>query len=257
MKLQPGNLQTVSLSVLLDVKAGRIDDALRGVTDIQRQKPKSPAGFELEGDIHASQKQYAKAASSYSRARKLGSGTRVLLKEAIAVQKSQSSGASIQLLEKWLKEHSDDVVAEYALATAYSAEGRQKDAMSQYEKLLKKSPKHVPALNDLAWLTFANQKPEKALKLAEKAYDLSPHNGPVLDTLGWVKLQQGQTKQALGMLRQAAEKMPEIEDVQYHLAVALARSGKKSEARKILERILGKERSFPARREAQQLLNNL
>ena len=257
LKLRPDHLQALSLLVLLDVKAGRIDEAIRRVNDIKRLHSKSPAGFVLEGDIRAHQKQNVKAASAYTKARELGGGTRVLLKEVDALQNSQGSAAAIKLLASWVKTHRKDVTAQYALATTYSREGRSEDAMNEYNRLLEGAPKYVPALNDLAWLLYQDGKSGEALQLIEKAYELRPDSGPVLDTIGWIRLHQGDTKQALSLLRQAAEKMPDTGDVQYHLAEVLARSGKKAESRDILKRILGADRSFPAQREAQQLLGKL
>ena len=257
LKLRPEHLQTASLLVLLDVKAGRIDDALRGVEEIKRQHPKLPAGFMLEGDIHASQKQSARAVSAYARARELGGGTRALLKEVTALQASQGHVAAINRLTDWLKTHEDDLTVYYALAVAYSSADRGEDAIKEYRRLLQRAPEYVPALNDLAWLLFQDGKSGEALQFAVKAYELSPDNGPVLDTLGWIRLQQGETKPALGLLRQAAKKMPGVGDVQYHLAEALARSGKKAESRTILKRVLDTGSSFSSRQQAQQLLDRL
>jgi len=257
LKLQPNHLQAASLSILLDVKAGRIKDALRSVENIKRRKPESPAGFVLEGDIRASQKQPAKAATAYARARERGAGTRVMLKEAAALQRSQGSAASIKLLADWVQSHQEDVSARYALAVAFYTEGKRVEAVKEYRRLLAGAPEFVPALNDLAWILYQDKQTGEALQLVAKAYELRPSSGPVLDTLGWIKLQHGETKQGLALLRQAAEKLPEVGDVQYHLAEALVRSGKKAEARAVLERALGKERSFSARQEAQQLLGRL
>ena len=257
LKLKPDHLKASSLLVLLDVKAGRIDDALRRIDTIKHQHPKSPAGFVLEGDIRASQKQNARAASDYAKAIELGSGTRVLLKEADVLKNSQGSSAAITLLANWVKAHKNDITAHYALATTYSREGKVAEATKEYGRLLESSPEYVPALNDLAWLLFQDGKTGKALQLIEKAYKLSPDSGPVLDTIGWIRLHQGETKQALGLLRQAGDKMPEAGDVQYHLAEALARLGKKEESMAILKRILGAGRSFPAQQEAQKLLRGL
>ncbi len=257
LKLRPEHLQAASLLVLLDVKAEQIEDALRGAEEIKRQHSTLPAGFILEGDIHANQKQSARAASAYAKARELGSGTRILLKEVAALQTSQGNVAVINLLTGWLKTHESDVAAHYALAVAYSSEGRVVEAIKEYRHLLQGAPEYVPALNDLAWLLSQDGKSEEALQFAVKAYELRPDNGPVLDTLGWIRLQQGETKLALGLLRQAAEKMPGVGDVQYHLAEALARSGKTTESRTVLQRVLSTDSSFSSRQQAQQLLDSL
>ncbi len=257
LELHPANIKAASLLVLVEVKAGRFDDALETANEIKRRFPKSPAGHELEGDVHAYQQQNAKAASAYARAREMGGGTRVLLKEATARRQSQGNAAVISLLESWMKAHADDAAAHYALALAYSADGQTGTAEKEYRRLLEKNPAYVPALNDLAWLLAQDARLEEAGDLAGKAHELRPDSGPVLDTLGWIRLKQGDTKAALGLLRQAAEKLPAVGDVQYHLAVALAKSGKKAESRKILERLLDADQAFPSRDEAQKLLGSL
>ncbi len=257
IKLRPQHLQAGSLLVLLKMEAGQIEDAMRLVDEIKQRLPNSPAGFELEGDIQAARKLPAKAVTAYAKARELGGGSRVLLKEVEVIRRSQGNMAAVALLKEWLQSHKGDVTAHYALASAYASDGDATAAMKEYRLLLGIAPEYVPALNDLAWLLSQNGKLEEALEFAEKAYRLQPDIGVVLDTLGWIRFQLGDTKTALGLLRRAAEKMPEMADVQYHLAAALAKSGKKTESREILERILGSGHTFSSRKEAEQLLETI
>lgn len=257
LKRQPGHIQAASLRVLVEVSAGRFEDALHTVDEIKKYNPGSPAGHVLEGDIYTRQQKYAKAASAYAQARKLGGGTSVVLKEATARRHSEGDGAAVSLLRSWVNAHENDIAAHYALAVAHHSGGRKGDAVKEYRRLLKKAPSYVPALNDLAWLLAQDGKLEEAERLAVKAYESQPDSGPVLDTLGWIRLRKGDAKAALGLLRQAAEKMPEAGDVQYHLAAALAQSGKQAESKEILEKILGDGWEFSSVDQARQLLEIL
>ncbi len=257
LKRNPNHLGAADLLVLLDLRAGETVQALDRVEKIKRQHPKSSIGYEREGDIEANLKEYAKAARTYSKARMLGGGTRVLLKEVEALRRSQGNQAANKQLEEWLQQHEDDTRARYALALAYVAAGKRQAAISQYQHLLTIEPKNVSALNDIAWLLTQERQFSEAVGFAEKAYQLSPENGAVMDTLGWLKLQLGETKQALSLLTWAAEKLPKSLETQYHLASALAKSGKTDEARQILKEILRMDKRFSEKAAAQGLLESL
>ena len=49
----------------LEIADGRPKEALTVARDVQRQRPKEPAGFMLEGDVHASQKAWKEAIAAY------------------------------------------------------------------------------------------------------------------------------------------------------------------------------------------------
>ncbi len=257
LQRQPDHLRALSLRVLIEARQGQMAAAARTVDRIKRMHSKSPAGYLLEGDVLVSRKQDAKAAAAYAKARELGGGTAALLKEVAALQRSRSAGEAIKRLKTWLDAHGNDVAARYTLAVAYYAQGRRDDAIKEYRYLLEVSPQHVPTLNNLAWLLLEEKQLESARELAEKARDLEPENGAVLDTLGWIRLQQGESREALALLRQAVDRMPESGDARYHLAEALVRSGKRDEARDILEELLATDRPFPSQSQARQLYDAL
>jgi Flp pilus assembly protein TadD len=95
------------------------------------------------------------------------------------------------------------------------------------------------------------------LSTAEHALRLAPDHPGVQDTLGWILVEQGQAARALDLLRKAADKAPKAATIRYHLAVALANSGKKPEARKELEQLLSSGQKFPETEQAKTLLNKL
>jgi hypothetical protein len=55
----------------------------------------------------------------------------------------------------------------------------------------------------------------------------------------------------------AVEKMPEHPTVQYHLGLALWKSGEKEQAVEALEKALGSKLEFPERDEAKKLLEEI
>jgi cytochrome c-type biogenesis protein CcmH/NrfG len=122
--------------------------------------------------------------------------------------------------------------------------------------VLKKNPDAPIALNNLANLYYWEKDP-RALDTAERAYKLLPDSPTVADTLGWILVGQGKTPRGLDLLQKAAATDPKNPVVNYHLAAALAKSGEKVQARKILESLLSGEQKFPEREAAQLLLKQL
>ncbi|RMG35247.1 MAG: hypothetical protein D6720_07555 [Gammaproteobacteria bacterium] len=86
---------------------------------------------------------------------------------------------------------------------------------------------------------------------------MAPKKPEILDTYGWIALESGQEEAALEAIRQAATLAPHLGSLQYHLAVALDRNGKREVARKTLQRLIKSGRKFPELDEARALLERL
>ncbi len=68
----------------------------------------------------------------------------------------------------------------------------------------------------------------------------------MIDTLGWLLVEFGDTNRGLVLLQEAATRAPHIAEIRYHMAAALAKTGRRDEARKELERLLRADSAFPA-----------
>ncbi|EWH10123.1 hypothetical protein DS2_09262 [Catenovulum agarivorans DS-2] len=84
-------------------------------------------------------------------------------------------------------------------------------------------------LNNLANLLVKND-PVQALAYIEKAYAIAPKNPQILDTYGWVLVNLDRADEGLKFLREAYTKAPRQADVHFHLAVALSKLNRISEA---------------------------
>ncbi len=134
------------------------------------------------------------------------------------------------MLHDWLAKHPDDAATRLLLAQYYMDRTQNALAASQYELVLKAHPTSVGALNNLAWI-YTEQHNPKALALAEQAYKLAPQSPGVADTYAWALIAGNQPKTALPILVKAAKAAPKEPSIQYHLAVAQARTGDKAGAR--------------------------
>jgi predicted Zn-dependent protease len=118
--------------------------------------------------------------------------------------------------------------------------------------VLKAYPSNIDALNNLAWI-YTEQKNPEDLALAERAHKLAPTSPGIMDTYGWALIAHDQPKAALPILEKAAKAAPKTSTIQYHLAVAQARSGDRAAARATLEALQKTGASYPEKPAAEKL----
>jgi cellulose synthase operon protein C len=144
-----------------------------------------------------------------------------------------------------------------ALASFYLQQKRYDAAVPELTRLVAEHPSDPTALNNLAWLYQQQGDLAKARELAERAFAIAPRAPSIDDTLGWILLAQGEADKALTYLSAANLSAPGNPDLQYHLAVALHRVGRSTDAQAMLETLLGSGASFTDRTEAERLLHEL
>jgi len=255
LQVKPDFEPALDAMMVLEVSAGRIDEALRIARQIQSTQPRSPQGFIREGDILLSAKRHGEAAKAYEKALALGRTSGNMMKWHQAASAGDGKTADARLVQ-WLKEKPDDNQVRIYLAETYASTGRHKEAIEQYEEIRRRAPNNAQVINNLASL-YLLSKDQRALATAEQAYKLAPDHPAVQDTLGWILVEQGQVARGLDLLRKAIGKAPDVATLRYHYAVALARNGNKAEARKELERLVRTSRNYPEEAAAKALLATL
>lgn len=256
LELKPDLIDAKIALIGLDMQDKRPNDAIKRAQQIQQQQPKSPAGYAIEGDVQASQKQFAKASDLYQRAFDLDHNAMLLMKLHGSLLAAGRGGEADSRAAQWLKDHPGDLGVRAYLAETYMRQGQDARAAEQYEAIVQKLPDNLVALNNLAWLLHKLNKPQ-ALAYAERAYKLKPDLPQTTDTLGWILVQRGDLKRGLPLLEQALGKLPDQPTMQYHVAVALAKSGNRQRAISDLEGLLARGRAFPEEKDARALLDQL
>ena len=255
IKADPAQTQAVALLAFMKLQDHDTAGAMALAQNLQKQPAARAAGFGLEGDLYMATKDYAKAAAAYQQGLKV-TYNRPLVMKSFAALEHGNPKASESLLRDWLAKHPDDAAMRLMLAQHYLDHDRNADAAGQYEQVLKAFPSNVGALNNLAWI-YTEQKNPKALALAGRAYKLAPTSASVQDTYGWALVAAGEAKKALPILTEAAKAAPKVPAIQYHLAVAQARSGDRASARSTLEALQKAGADFPAKAEADKLYREL
>ena len=256
LRLKPDFLEAKDALMRLDLADNQPDGALGIAHQIQGQQPRSPLGFDREADIQSSQKHYPQAIKAYKQALDRGAPTASLIKLLGTMSASGDRQGADRFLAAWVKQYPNDHAARSYAAGLYLLGGRDKEAIAQYEALKRFNPDDPSVLNNLAIL-YQREMDSRALATAEQALKLAPENAAVLDTLGWILVEQGQFKSGLDLLEKAVTKAPKAGSTQYHLALALARSGNKVEAKRRLNQLASSGLRFPELEAAREILKSL
>ncbi|ODT67957.1 MAG: hypothetical protein ABS69_17225 [Nitrosomonadales bacterium SCN 54-20] len=256
LTIKPDYLDAQLAQAALEVRKGNHEQAMTIAKQIQKRQGKSPAGYVLEGDLLTAQKKPELAAKAYEHAYSVKkSGLLIMKMHAALTQAGKGKEANSRLVH-WLSEHPSDLGTRMYLAETYMAERQNKAAIEQYQIILKQNPKFAPSLNNLAWL-YQQEKNPLALEYAEKAHQLAADDPIVLDTLGWILVEQGNTSRGVPLLQKAVSLAPQAGEIRYHLALGLAKSGDKTQARKELEQLLTTGKNFSSIDEAKTLLKQM
>jgi putative PEP-CTERM system TPR-repeat lipoprotein len=229
------------------------------IADLIKAKfPKSPLGYQLEGDVHNAQKQTEKSVAAYAKAYELAPSSYLARRLFVGRRDLQQGQAAFDGLRNWLEKSGKDADSWGMLASSLQESGQLKEALAAYEKAYELKPELLVLQNNLAWL-YQELGDKRALALAEKLASASgiENKVEILDTVGWVFLQNGKEDKGLVLLQQAAMQDPRNFGVRLHLATAFAKTGKKDEAKKELERLLKENKSFPDRAKAEEMLKGL
>jgi predicted Zn-dependent protease len=160
---------------------------------------------------------------------------------------------AIDLLKSWVAAHQDDASLRAALGQLYLANKNYDAATVELERAAAERGNDAVVLNNLAWL-YQRKGDSRALKTAERAYGLAPNSAAVQDTLGWILTSEDKADRGLRYLRAAGAALPQDLDIQYHLAVALQKTGSVADARAVLQKIANSPVDFDSKADAKALL---
>jgi putative PEP-CTERM system TPR-repeat lipoprotein len=239
-----------------ELRAGNAGETAKTAEALRTEFPDQAAGHLLEYELSVSRREYAAAVESAQRAYDLERSWQTTIAYLTALRLVDRAQDALALTERWVAENPNHVPGRLALAGQLQTAGRDIESLREYDAVLAIDSENVAALNNAAWIAHEAGE-ERALDLARRAAALAPDNGGVLDTLGFVLLGQNREAEAVGHLERAAELTPQLLAIRYHLAQALARLDRTSEARAVLESVLREERPFTERAAAQALLNSL
>jgi cellulose synthase operon protein C len=177
---------------------------------------------------------------------------------ALAAQHHSGGNVSsaIVQLQRWVKEHANDVKAREQLAEMYGRNNQRDDVVYQYREILQLDPEHVMALNNLAWYLLEDD-PRQALDLADRANRLSPDSWSILDTLAMAQMKNNDMREARRSIDRARVLAPENPEMSFHEAQVRVAEGDPDGALDALNSLLAKHPEFSKRAQAETLLKQL
>lgn len=160
-------------------------------------------------------------------------------------------------LNAMLARKQDDAQAHLWLGMLEASVGNNEAAIVEFRKTLETQPDNPKALNNIAYL-LAEQgdNSEKPLQYAQRARELEPANPGFADTLGWVLYRKGVYGLAVQHLAAAVEKLPTAV-TQYHLGMALYKTGQRDGARQALNAALRLNPQIPEAPEIRRVLESV
>ncbi|MDZ7594144.1 MAG: XrtA/PEP-CTERM system TPR-repeat protein PrsT [Thiobacillus sp.] len=256
LRIQPDFIDAQLMLGGVEIQGRRFDEAQKLAKQVQQQKPDKAAGFILEGDTAFARKDYPAALAAFERAHKLEPTGMLLVRQLQVFNASERTELGEKRLAAWLVDHPQDTGTRALLAESLLKRKQYAAATEHYLVLNKSNPDNIVVLNNLAW-ALNETGDKRAVSFAEQALKLQPENPVVMDTYGWILAQQGQASKGLPHLQKALSKAPDNAEIQYHLAVVLAKTGDHARAQGELERLLASGARFQQEPEARALLSQL
>jgi putative PEP-CTERM system TPR-repeat lipoprotein len=237
LQANPNDPLALAMTVEVAGRRGNPAEVDKAMAQLQAKHPNHPVTLVTAGHIAFSRGQMPKATASYKSAfdREPSTSLALTLAQAYAVNKENDKAVAV--LEAWSKKQPGDLLAQRALADMQLFTGKGAAARQSYEALSKAAPADPGIQAGYAKALLRLGDPA-AVGVAEKAFKLAPTNPALMDIYGLALTQHGNLEAGLRILRDARVREPGNAGIRLHLAMALAKSGKKAEAKEELQAAL-------------------
>lgn len=225
------------------------------IYSINKLIPEQDVADILSAQLFEAKKEFAKAEHSYKSALQKYRSRKSTLGLFNALNQQKKYVMSQQLIQQWLSDNPNDVLAEIALAESFAQQSKLTKSLALYQALIEKHQRMPILLNNAANIALHLGEIALAADLAKEAYEKSPDNPYIIDTFAWTKTQQGQRSEAITLFRQALVLDFDNAEVKYHLAITLKEEQRNREAYKLLTEAVKAEQDFTDKSIAEQLLN--
>jgi tetratricopeptide (TPR) repeat protein len=254
-EIGPDYLPPVERLVDLDIADKQYAAALDRVQKHIDKDPKAAQAWALRGKVYLAQQDFAHAEPDLLKAieldPKLEPAYLLLTQLYVATNKQDQAIAKLNAFV----EKNKDVPALMQLAMINEQLKNYAAARDAYESVLAVSTNFLPALNNLAVIYSERLgQLDKAYELARKARDAAPNEPHAADTLGWITFKKGDYANALPLLAESAGRLPDLTEIQFHLAMAQYMLGQEGPARAALQKAVEASGNFPAKEEARARL---
>ncbi|QID16715.1 PEP-CTERM system TPR-repeat protein PrsT [Nitrogeniibacter mangrovi] len=244
-----------ALAIDIALHRGQVDTARKALEALRKSAPNDPGLLRYQGTIALASGDGPAALKHFAQQYRAHPDARAALNLSAVQERLGDLAAAEATLRDEQARHATPVIYD-ALGQILERQAKWAEARDAYRRLLRDAPDSPGILNRLARVQF-ELKDAGAMATADKARALAPNDPRVIDTVGWLRLQSGDVDGALALLRDARLRAPGLPEIRYHLAEALARSGRTGEAEAELAAALADGRGFRGADEARALQQRL
>src|SRR4029079_6615035 len=140
-----------------------------------KQNGKDPLSDMLVSDVLVKSGKRPEAIAYLEKALATNPSSSLALKLASLHETDTDLKQSINVLERWSKDHKTDMNARLQLAQYHGRARNYPAARALFEQLAAERPSDAAVLNNLAWL-YGRTNDAKARQTAEKAFQLAPNS---------------------------------------------------------------------------------
>jgi putative PEP-CTERM system TPR-repeat lipoprotein len=253
VELDPYSPEIRSLLVEYLIIGGRPDEALANAREYNSAHPGPDSDLLLVSALIALKR--VDEAKTFLTSRLAAKPDRLLaLRLSQLAMDTGDRKKAVDVLVEWLRKKPTDYDVRRQYGALLLQIGDAPGARKEFEPLLKQRPEDPVVLNNLSWI-LRDEDPERAFSLVSLASKIVPESTQVMDTLAWMKFQRRDVQGALVLLRRAYTLDANDAEIGYHYAVALDATGRRSEAKTLLQSVVEKSPEFSDRDKAKQLLS--
>jgi putative PEP-CTERM system TPR-repeat lipoprotein len=256
LDIKPDTLDAQRGLIFLAVQAKRYPNAIKIARSVQEQRPGSPVGFAMEGEIAAVQKNWDLALTAYRSALQRAGTTDLAIALNQALKASGKASESENFAANWQKDHPQDSAFRTYLGGAAVARNDYVTGERYYLSAVQAQPHDAIALNNLAWVTGQLHK-NGAIEYAQRANSLVPNQPIFMDTLAVLLAEKREYAKAIDLQKKAVELQPTNAGLRLNLAKIYIKSGDKDRAKTELAALAKLGESFPSQPEVATLMKNL
>ena len=191
LQANPNQLPPYLRSVLILMRARKLDEALILLDTAREKFPDTPQISYFYGLVYSDRKDFPNALKFLEETARL------------------ASASNPELL---------DAIFYFYLGAALERNGKFDAAVEKFRRAIEMNPDYADACNYLGYL-FAERgmNLEEARHLVQRALAIESNNGAFLDSLGWIYYRLKQLPEALTQLQRAAELIPNDPVIHEHL----------------------------------------
>ena len=250
--LTPQATQPRGALIKFQIDAGKFDDAVATARNYAAKYPGTDGDL-LVADTLNTLKRYDEATAILTKSLATKPDNRIVLRlSQIAVTTGDATKA-LKVLSDWLVKNPNDTGVRQQYGSLLLITGNAPSARKEFETVLKTAPDDAVSLNNLGWI-IQKEDPARAMAMVSHAVAIAPRTAEIVDTLGWMKIQGPDHPGGLKLLQRAHDLDKENPQIGYHLAVALDQSGKRADAKALLQSVLARNPRFEGVEDAKQLV---